>query len=560
MNINTIYKEYTKGLITESQFMQQVRIQPGVKSMISSGMSFKDAVKVFVNKGILEECSCSEEDGLEELDVTPLSNPDDAENYAGFNIPDTAELGEVNKDHLVRLATDIHKYKPSIYPKFKEIIQPFLTTGRDDDNVILSKILMLLSHNELDLSPNWTIAMQPELNEGKDVPKIKPQLPLPDGEISVPDQITQEELRRGVKFEMLKGKNRIQATKTAITNIEKDYLYYSRKERYYEKTAKKSADLYVDATKKNLIDKSNQMVKIKKKVINESLETDFSSKVKEYISSNPVLRHIASDIQVIADSDTECTLQYKHWEPLPNECLAKLELQFEVEVDKNEEGAGNACYYLKTRGSSDERDLGNSFDKFKGKLGEIVQECLDEMYGSTQELKDPPALFQQEKIERIREYGKAAKLNDYEALAATSFAEENYYKGENDEYFLKIRERFGINEQAFQEALNNYRQETANDEDDFPVDDDLSQPPPELAIATPEPEKKTLKEDEEEPNKIEVGATFKLSVKIGKFEANEAVTVTKIEREGDDIRVDIKNAEGKEDSFYIDPNDTLDID
>lgn len=493
-------------------------------------------------------------------------NPEDAEAYmepmtGEFDEP---QLGKITPEGTVRLARDIRIYKPSILPQYTELIRYYMAHP-DAEEDVKHAVLALCQHADLDIAPNWSIAMQPELNEGK---KKQEKIEIENNEDFIPNSISPDELRRGLKAEFEKTKDFKKATKAAIKNLTKDPLYYLRKEKGLLKDKKKRTDLPKEATKTNLVDKDNKMIKAKLNEVHIHTEpgsdqpNELVRQAKTYIDSNPTLKQESEAITLYNEGSDKCMLKYFNWEILPNECVQKLSLQFDVSregmEDSGDENSNDNIlqdYYIlskKTGDNSPKKDLGNSFDKFKQKIGSLVKEVIDDLHG----IKEKPNPDVQEKVNRINDYAKAAKRGDYEALASMSYAEREYCQNMNSEYYDKIRQKYGIDEEVFRKSFEEYEKENSNK-----LDPDELDPAGGTGLDSHiEESKKNLEESEVKAVDIKPGASFKMAGSLGKFKRGTQVTIIRVEREEDDIRIDLKNEDGEEDSFYMDPNDSLNLD
>jgi hypothetical protein len=205
------------------------------------------------------------------------------------------------------------------------------------------------------------------------------------------DGINVEEFLRGMKCETSKSgdKKPKEAAKIVLKNLEKDPLYYLREE---EGLKELPEDHFEKVTKKNLVDKKNQMKKVQKKKLNEAQfsgspgekPNQTTSVANNFISSNPTLRSFSENIVIQNSGSNDCILRYNHYDPLPNEAISKLQMQFNVRKEDADGDWDNqrGIYYVLTlkQHKNVTQDLAQSFDKFKkNRLNELVQECFNEL-------------------------------------------------------------------------------------------------------------------------------------------------------------------------------------
>ena len=169
-----------------------------------------------------------------------------------------------------------------------------------------------------------------------------------------PNQIHPQELRMGIKVELEHTDDLDKAKKIALDHLaENPYYYTALKLSGIESPSAPKVKAPKDAPKKakkkdatELVDKANQMQKVKMpKVVKEVYTAaalpgeeinDTTKKVVQYIDSdiaNPTLKALSKDISLQNLRDNRTLLRYRYWEPLPDNAIRALELQFKVESD-----------------------------------------------------------------------------------------------------------------------------------------------------------------------------------------------------------------------------------
>jgi hypothetical protein len=225
-----------------------------------------------------------------------------------------------------------------------------------------------------------------------------------------PNQIHPQELRMGIKVELEHTDDLNKAKKIALDHLAENPFYYTalklsgiespsapKVKAPVEKKAKKKKE----ATE--LVDKANAMQKVKmpKKVVNEvrinampSEETNATIKqAMQYIDSdiaNPTLKALSDKLELQPLRDNRAILRYGYWEKMPDEALAAVKKQFNVEedIDTEEEKADSYIYIISSKNKAG--NLGSSLeagaskaskmDAFKEALEKLVRETLAETF------------------------------------------------------------------------------------------------------------------------------------------------------------------------------------
>jgi len=218
-----------------------------------------------------------------------------------------------------------------------------------------------------------------------------------------PNKIHPQELRMGIKVELEHTDDLDKAKKIALDHLAENPFYYTalKLSGIESPSAPKAKAPVEKKTKKSnkieLVDLVNGMkkVKIEKKKLKEAklnIDGEPNAVVKQamaYVDSNPMLKIISDDIEFQQSSNpNEAILRYGYWEELPDEAIAKLELQFNVEEDLDyDTNTGNMFMYLLTpKANTDSSGLGASFDKFKSQLEEMIREAITEIQSDEQEI------------------------------------------------------------------------------------------------------------------------------------------------------------------------------
>jgi hypothetical protein len=152
-----------------------------------------------------------------------------------------------------------------------------------------------------------------------------------------------------------------------------------------------------------------QKVKMPKKVVNEvrinampGKETNATIKqAMQYIDSdiaNPTLKAISDKLELQPLRDNRAILRYGYWEKMPDEALAAVKKQFNVEedIDTEEEKADSYIYIISSKnkvgnlGSSLEMGANKTsqMDAFKEALEKLVRETLAETFDGRDNLTD----------------------------------------------------------------------------------------------------------------------------------------------------------------------------
>jgi len=222
-----------------------------------------------------------------------------------------------------------------------------------------------------------------------------------------PNKIHPQELRMGIKVELEHTDDLDKAKKIALDHLAENPFYYTalklsgiespsapKAKAPAEKKTKKSNKIelvdLVNGMKKVKMPKAEEKKKLKEAKLN--IDGEPNAVVKQamaYVDSNPMLKIISDDIEFQQSSNpNEAILRYGYWEELPDEAIAKLELQFNVEEDLDyDTNTGNMFMYLLTpKANTDSSGLGASFDKFKSQLEEMIREAITEIQSDEQEI------------------------------------------------------------------------------------------------------------------------------------------------------------------------------
>jgi hypothetical protein len=232
-----------------------------------------------------------------------------------------------------------------------------------------------------------------DLSEAKKKKEAKPELH--------PNLIHPQELRMGIKVELEHTDDLDKAKKIALDHLaENPYYYTALKLSGIESPSVFTAKAPVKKAKKEkveLVDKENQMKPVSKKKLKEAklnIDGEPNAVVKQamaYVDSNPMLKTISDEIEFQQSGKAdEAILKYGYWEELPDEAIAKLKLQFNVEEDLDyDTNTGDMFMYLLTpKAKTGSTDLGASFEKFKSQLEEMIREAVNEMQSDDQEIED----------------------------------------------------------------------------------------------------------------------------------------------------------------------------
>ena len=211
------------------------------------------------------------------------------------------------------------------------------------------------------------------------------------------------EVDLGLKIEVAKHDGNIEkAKKTIYANLKKNSSYYSQlnlsgQAVEPEKTKKPSTRKKKDAN----IDAVNGMKKVKD-IVKESqediAEVDINVagnerpnpavlQAAQLIDMNNTLKALSDNITLQNagdEGDGVAILKFNYWEELPQEAIAKLEAQFDVEADSEDHDDKNPtiAYILTVKPQAyrqkNTQDLGAAFEKFKSTLEQIVREVVNE--------------------------------------------------------------------------------------------------------------------------------------------------------------------------------------
>ena len=224
-----------------------------------------------------------------------------------------------------------------------------------------------------------------------------------------PNQIHPQELRMGIRVELEHTDDLDKAKKIALDHLAENPFYYTalklsgiespsapKVKAPVEKKAKKKKEAA------ELVDKINAMQKVKMpKVVKEvrinampGEETNATMKhAMQYIDSdiaNPTLKALSNDLELQPLRDNRAILRYGYWEKMPDEALAAVKKQFDVEedIDTEEDKADSYIYIISSKKKSG--DLGSSLeagadkagkmDTFKEALEKLVREAIAETF------------------------------------------------------------------------------------------------------------------------------------------------------------------------------------
>jgi hypothetical protein len=213
------YKSVNKGILSESQFLRNVKM--ALPKFISNMTTFDDAVKILKNKGIITEAKLNEmtlENWTEEI---------------GDEINDAVIDGRLTQEE----ANEAHDYLEDNYYDMG-------MSGEFSDP--LYALNYILKQNHIDK----------ELNEAK---AVNPMY-----------QYDPQQYDLGMRYELDKGTDEEKAHKLVCKNLEKRASYYTDLFLAgYDESAMKmydnrdGADLDTEVKKDNFLDTKNQMKKVK---------------------------------------------------------------------------------------------------------------------------------------------------------------------------------------------------------------------------------------------------------------------------------------------------------
>jgi hypothetical protein len=369
---------------------------------VTNVTSFNDAVRILKNKAILTEAALGENSLLDEVTSEMENGASYAEAIAkvaakhnmdedklATMVPEESVGDEIYKDDY---PWDAQDNSDDSYPtdygdpgadfNDGEFWEAKDSSDEDDE------VLAMLDKIEKEKEGEEAVMGQYDesLSEGRKKKEKKEE------ELN-PNAIHPQELRMGIRVELEHTDDLDKAKKIAIDHLKENPFYYTQlKLSGVDVKATPSKEKKAIVKKKDqteLVDKENQMKPVPKKKIEEArlnINGEPNEVVKQamnFVNSNPTLKALSDEIEFQQTMDSnEALLRYDYWDELPTEALDKLELQFNVEVDRDfDEDTGTLTVYRltpKTTGSS--KNLGSSFDKFKSELEEIVREVVNEYY------------------------------------------------------------------------------------------------------------------------------------------------------------------------------------
>ena len=127
-----------------------------------------------------------------------------------------------------------------------------------------------------------------------------------------------------------------------------------------------------------------KVVKESKKSLSEVRANDrqlntVAQQVKSYIESNPTLKQ-ESDLFAVQNWDDKALLRYDYWDRMPSELFQKLALQFNIELDsEQDEDTGENIFYILTPKFKVSDQTGVARFLTKEGLLDLVREVLAEM-------------------------------------------------------------------------------------------------------------------------------------------------------------------------------------
>jgi hypothetical protein len=410
------YRDLKEGKMTQSNFMRNLRMT--MPQYITNVTSFKDAVRILKNKSILNESAgdppisqMSREEMIDFLGTTADKVKDmsdeelkDAVEDKNVDLREDGEEDEMS-DLINKIGQEEEEEKAikggfGIYDPMEEDqeLNEYEHTYRKIDGVCY----------KIDDEGNRTrvadhyCRYSEDLNEAKKKKEPKKELH--------PNQIHPQELRMGIKVELEHTDDLDKAKKIALDHLAENPFYYTalklsgiespsapKVKAPVEKKAKKKKEAV------ELVDKANAMQKVKmpKKVVNEvrinampGEETNATIKqAMQYIDSdiaNPTLKALSDKLELQPLRDNRAILRYGYWEKMPDEALAAVKKQFNVEedIDTEEEKADSYIYIISSKnkvgnlGSSLEMGASKAsqMDAFKEALEKLVRETLAETF------------------------------------------------------------------------------------------------------------------------------------------------------------------------------------
>ena len=374
--------------MSQQHFMINLRMT--MPQYVTNVTSFNDAVKILKNKAILTEAALGENNLLDELE----SEMENGNSYAE-SIAKVAAKYNINEDELATKYPEEAVGNKAYADNYTEPVDDsdvdWTNEDKDEDDEIEAMVKKMEAEKEGEEAiMSQYDPMEESLQEGK-------------GKDLHPNQIHPQELRMGIKVELEHTDDLDKAKKIALDHLAENPFYYTalklsgiespsapKAKAPAEKKAKKKETV-------ELVDKENQMKPVSKKKLKEArlnIDGEPNTVVKQamaYVDSNPMLKIISDDIEFQQSSNpNEAILRYGYWEELPDEAIAKLKLQFNVEEDLDyDTNTGDMFMYLLTpKAKTDSADLGASFEKFKSQLEEMIREAVNEMQSDDQEIED----------------------------------------------------------------------------------------------------------------------------------------------------------------------------
>jgi hypothetical protein len=383
------YKDLKEGKMSQHNFMRNLRMS--MPQYITNVTSFNDAVKILKNKSILTEAYTNEAPSYnyngKKLYVDNQSGEPDAPGgtvslYDEENNEYKGIISSIDGEGMI--SVDEESIKPAV--------------GGDEDGELEDIINKMEQGEEEEKGLKSGYGIYDPLEEAK-----KPKTELH------PNQINPSELRMGIRVELEHTDDLDKAKKIALDHLaENPYYYTALKLAGVESPSapKVKAPVEKKAKKKKeaveLVDKANAMQKVKMpKIVKEArlnIDGEPNAVVKQamgYVegpNANPTLKAISDQIEFQQTMDpNEALLRYGYWEELPGDAIEKLELQFNVEVDRDtDEDTGEIIVYRLTPKNKLGGGLGSSLEKgaskasqmdlFKETLESIVREVMAEYY------------------------------------------------------------------------------------------------------------------------------------------------------------------------------------
>lgn len=441
------YKDLKEGRMSQANFMRNLRMS--MPQYITNTTSFNDAIRILKNKAILTETYDGGPEDLakmaqssSELRSKPITkaiaqkaaeNANSKEEAAALAVKLAKAKGITDSEHITQIVDLAASMVNEVYADEGEdedeidAIIKQMEQGEEEEKGLKSGygIYDPLEEDEelneyehtyrkiggvcykIDDEGNKTrvadhyCRYSEELNEAKKKKEAKKELH--------PNQINPDELRMGMKVELEHTDDLDKAKKIALDHLAENPYYYTalklagidspsapKVKAPVEKKAKKGKEAV------ELVDKANAMQKVKMpKIVKEArlnIDGEPNAVVKQamgYVdgpNANPTLKALSNQIEFQQSMDpNEALLRYGYWEMLPDEAIKKLELQFNVEVDRDfDEDTGELSLYRLTPKNKLGGGLGSSLeqgaskasqmDTFKESLEALVREVLAETF------------------------------------------------------------------------------------------------------------------------------------------------------------------------------------